>query len=43
LDRDVDGFRVDAIAGLFEVEDLSLDEPRSSRTDVSSVMFAQKY
>ena len=26
LDRGVDGFRVDAIATMFEVEDLSLDE-----------------
>lgn len=29
LDRDVDGFRVDAISKLFEVEDRSLDEPRT--------------
>lgn len=29
MDRGVDGFRVDAISKLFEVEDRSLDEPRT--------------
>jgi glycosidase len=35
--KGVDGFRVDAIQTLFEVEDLSLDEPRTFLEDVSPV------
>lgn len=33
-EKGVDGFRVDAIQTMFEVEDLSLDEPRSFREGV---------
>lgn len=34
LDRGVDGFRVDAISKLFEVEDRTLDEPRTFQTNM---------
>lgn len=37
LDRGADGFRIDAIGCLFEVEDLSIDEPRSQVANVSSM------
>ncbi|XP_064608495.1 maltase 2-like [Liolophura sinensis] len=35
LDKGVDGFRVDAIQTLFEVEDVSLNEPRSFKPNVT--------
>ena len=31
LDKKVDGFRIDALAHLFEVEDLSKDEPSTGK------------
>ena len=44
VERGVDGLRVDAVATMFEVEDLSLDEPPSGRPgfdDPVSILFSQ--